>query len=92
MEVTMSRSASIAMACLVWSAVAHAAPATQTRTVVQRRAVFDLVSVKTDVRALCEGHEALDVELQRTPADVAAAVFSGMWYTPAHLRVTCAAP
>ncbi len=68
----------------------HAAPPTTTRTVVQQRAVFDLVGGKTNLRNVCDGAEPIDVEVKRTAGDVAAAVFSGMWYTPVHVRVTCA--
>jgi hypothetical protein len=66
--------------------------ATVTRTVLQRRAVFDLVSVRANLRTVCAGHEPLAVEYKRTAADVAAAVFTGLWYTPVHLHVTCASP
>lgn len=88
----MSRSISMVIGSLLWAATAQAAPATVTRTVVQHRAVFDLVGKKAELRPLCGGQEALQVEFKRTAADVAAAVFSGLWYTPVHLRVTCAAP
>ncbi len=64
---------------------------TVSRTHVEHRAVFDLVGHKTDLRAMCAGQEPIDVEFKRTAADVAAAVFSGLWYTPVHVRVTCAA-
>ena len=50
-----------------------------------------MVGGTTDVHALCDGQPPVAVKFQRTAADMAAAVFSGMWYTPAHLRVTCAA-
>jgi hypothetical protein len=88
-EVIMFRSIRVIAGLLLSASAANAAPTTVTRTVVQRRAVFDLVSVKTNLRQLCGGQEALDVEFKRTAADVAAAVFSGLWYTPVHLRVTC---
>ncbi len=82
---------SIFFALGISASFANAAPtaATVTRTVVQKRAVFDLVSVKTSLRSVCEGREPLEVEYKRTAADVAAAVFTGLWYTPIHLRVTC---
>lgn len=86
----MSRS--IFVSLLLTAAVVHAAPATVTHTVVQRRAVFDLVGAKTELRPVCGGREALGVEFKRTAGDVAAAVFSGLWYTPVHVRVTCASP
>lgn len=88
----MSRSAQVLFALLVCAPLARAAPSTVTHTVVQRRAVFDLVSVKTDLRTVCAGQQPLEVEFKRTAGDVAAAVFSGLWYTPVHLRVTCASP
>ena len=66
--------------------------ATEMHTVVQRRAVFDFVGGKTDLRAVCAGKEPVALEIRRTAGDLAAAVFSGLWYTPVHLRVTCAAP
>ena len=71
--------------------VASAEAPTSTRTLLVKRAVFDLVGGSTDVRAICDGQPPLSVKFQRTAADLAAAVFTGMWYTPAHLRVTCAA-
>ena len=83
---------SIFFALGIGASFGGAAPATVTRTVVQRRAVFDLVSVKTNLRTVCAGKEPIDVEYKRTAGDVAAAVFTGLWYTPVHLHVTCAAP
>jgi hypothetical protein len=68
------------------------APRTVTRVVIQRRAVFDMVGVKADIRALCAEGEPIAIEYKRTAGDIAAAVFTGFWYTPIHLRVTCAAP
>jgi len=88
----MMRLGSLFFALAVSASVAHAAPSTVTRTVVQRRAVFDLVSVKTNLQTLCAGQAPIDVEYKRTAGDVAAAVFTGLWYTPVHLRVTCASP
>lgn len=89
----MMRLGSLLFALGVSASFAHAAPSsTVTRTVVQRRAVFDLVSVKTNLQSLCAGQAPIDVEYKRTAGDVAAAVFSGLWYTPVHLRVTCASP
>ena len=88
----MHQLASVFLALGIGASFGHAAPATTTRTVVQRRAVFDLVSVKSNLRSVCQGAEPIDVEYKRTAADVAAAVFSGLWYTPVHLRVTCASP
>lgn len=80
---------SILLVLAIAGGVAEAAPPATVRTVVQKRAVFDLVSGKTDLRALCDGQTPVSVELRRTAGDVAAAVFTGLWYTPAHLRVTC---
>lgn len=78
---------------LAWAgAPAGAGAATETHTVLQKRAVFDFVGGKTDLRAVCAGQTPVQVEIRRTAGDVAAAVFSGLWYTPVHLRVTCAAP
>ena len=88
----MHQLGSIFFALGISASFGHAGKATVTHTVVQRRAVFDLVSVKSNLRAVCEGGEPLDVEYKRTAADVAAAVFTGLWYTPVHLRVTCASP
>jgi hypothetical protein len=65
-------------------------PSTTSHTQVEHRAVFDLVSRKMDLRRMCAGQEPIDVEFKRTAADVAAAVFTGLWYTPVHVRVTCA--
>jgi hypothetical protein len=64
----------------------------ETHTVLQKRAVFDFVGGKTDLRAVCAGRTPVQIEIRRTAGDVAAAVFSGLWYTPVHLRVTCDAP
>ena len=88
----MHQLGSMFLALGITASFGHAAPSTVTHTVVQRRAVFDLVSVKSNLRTVCAGLEPIDVEYKRTAADVAAAVFSGLWYTPVHLRVTCAAP
>ena len=70
--------------------VAEAQSPTTTRSLLLKRSVFDLVGGTTDVHAICDGQPPVAVRFQRTAADLAAAVFSGMWYTPAHLRVTCA--
>jgi hypothetical protein len=89
----MFRSASLLVALVATSSLAAAAPSsTVTHTVLQRRAVFDLVSVKADLQTLCAGQRPLAVEYKRTAGDVAAAVFTGLWYTPVHLRVTCSNP
>ena len=88
----MQQLGSIFFALGISASFGHAGKPTVTKTVVQRRAVFDLVSVKSSLRAVCEGAEPIDVEYKRTAADVAAAVFTGLWYTPVHLRVTCASP
>jgi hypothetical protein len=71
--------------------VASAQAPTTSRTLLLKRSVFDLVGASTDVHAICDGQPPVAVQFQRTAADLAAAVFTGMWYTPAHLRVTCAA-
>jgi hypothetical protein len=88
----MLRAALFTGALVLCASVAGAAPATVTRTVVQHRSVFDLVGAKTDLGFVCAGQRPLAVELKRTAGDVAAALFSGLWYTPVHLRVTCASP
>jgi hypothetical protein len=88
----MLRSGSLFVALALSASAAHAAPSTVTHTVVQHRAVFDLVSSKKSLRSVCDGKEPLEVDYKRTAGDVAAAVFTGLWYTPVHLRVTCAAP
>jgi hypothetical protein len=84
----MKRCILFALACAPVGAWA----ATETHTVVQHRAVFDFVGGKIDLRAACAGQTPLQIELRHTAGDVAAAVFTGMWYTPVHLRVTCATP
>ena len=81
-------------ASLLVASVAGAAPSTVTTyTRVQHRAVFDQVGGKTDLRAVC-GSNATPTEItyHRTAADLAAGIFSGWWYSPVHVRVTCAAP
>ena len=88
----MMQLGSIFFALGVTASFGQASATTVTHTVVQRRAVFDLVSVKTNLRSVCAGQEPIDVEYKRTAGDVAAAVFSGLWYTPVHLRVTCSSP
>jgi hypothetical protein len=75
---------------LVLGGVASAQVPTTSRSLLLKRSVFDLVGGATDVRTICDGQPPLAVRFQRTAADLAAAVFTGMWYTPAHLRVTCA--
>jgi hypothetical protein len=95
-EVNMIRT-QLLLGALLLGGAAHATPAasapvaaTITRTVVQPRAVFDFVARGTDLERVCGGQRPIAVEIRRTAADVAAAVFSGLWYTPIHLRVTCA--
>ena len=83
---------SVAFACACACVPVSAWAASETHTVLQKRAVFDFVGGKTDLRAVCAGQTPVQVEIRRTAGDVAAAVFSGLWYTPVHLRVTCAAP
>ena len=75
---------------VVLGGVAQAQSPTTTRSLLLKRSVIDLVGAATDVRTICDGQPPVAVQFQRTAADVAAAVFSGLWYTPAHLRVTCA--
>jgi len=73
-------------------AVPFAAQATEapvTRTVVQHRSVFDLVGGKTNLQAICGGAVPTEITYHRTAADLAAGIFSGWWYSPVHLRVTC---
>ncbi|HEY2744745.1 MAG TPA: hypothetical protein VGL86_08985 [Polyangia bacterium] len=82
----------LVMALALASGPVGASAATETRTVVQRRGVFDLVGGKTDLRAVCAGRVPVALEIRRTAGDVAAAMFSGWWYTPVHLRVTCTGP
>jgi hypothetical protein len=100
-EVNMSRKACMIVAALAVATPALAVPltttapanttpaTTTTHTVLQKRAVFDLVAKATDLDRVCDGQRPRAVEVRRTAADVAAAVFSGLWYTPVHLRVTC---
>lgn len=80
-------------ASLVVASAAAAAPATVTTyTRVQHRAVFDLVGGKTDLHAICgDGQTPIAISYRRTAADLAAGIFSGWWYSPVHVRVTCAA-
>jgi hypothetical protein len=82
----------LALSLLVSSSAAVAAPQTVTYTRVQHRAVFDLVGGKTDLRAVCGGATPTEVTYRRTAADLAAGIFSGWWYSPVHVRVTCSAP
>ena len=84
----MKRLVMLALTC----ACAPAWAQTATHTVLQRRAVFDFVGGKTDLRAACPGGTPVQVEIRRTARDMAAALFSGWWYTPVHLRVTCSTP
>ncbi len=92
-EVIMLQLGTIFFAVGIAPSFAAAAPSpsppTVSRTHVEHRAVFDLVSHKTDLRSVCAGKEPIDVEYKRTAGDVAAAVFTGLWYTPVHVRVTC---
>jgi hypothetical protein len=74
------------------SLFAGAAPPTVTHSVLHKRAVFDLVGGKIDLRSVCGGQEPVSVQYKRTAADVAAAIFSGLWYTPVHVQVSCVAP
>ncbi len=83
---------SMVFACACACAPVSAWAATETHTVLQKRAVFDFVGGRTDLRAVCAGQMPVQVEIRRTAGDVAAAVFSGLWYTPVHLRVTCSTP
>lgn len=82
----------LVLSSLLVSSAALAAPAggTVTYTRVQHRAVFDLVGGKTDLRSVCGGATPLEVTYRRTAGDMAAGIFSGWWYSPVHVRVTCA--
>jgi hypothetical protein len=92
LEVIMAPLGSLFFALGIAASFGNGAPATVSRTSVQHHAVFDLVSQKVDLRSLCGGMQPITVEYKRTAGDVAAAVFTGLWYTPVHLRVTCTAP
>jgi hypothetical protein len=80
----------LALSLLLSPTAAVAAPPTVTYTRVQHRAVFDLVGGKTDLQAVCGGAMPTEVTYRRTAADLAAGIFSGWWYSPVHVRVTCA--
>ena len=67
-------------------------PGTYERVVSQQRGIFNSVRVKKDLTALCDGQEPVDVQVFHTVGDGMAAVFTGILWTPAHLRVTCPAP
>jgi hypothetical protein len=86
--VMLSMAAGPAMAA---GTTVETAPAGAVHRVRQQRGVFDLVRRRADVRAVCGGVEPQLVIVDRTPGDVAAAIFTGLWYTPAHLQVVCAA-
>jgi hypothetical protein len=90
LEVIMLQLGSVFFAVGVAASFGTPTPAPVSRTRVEHRAVFDLVSHKTDLRRVCGDLEPVDVRYKRTAADVAAAVFSGLWYTPVHVQVTCA--
>ena len=75
---------------MLLAAAAGAAPSSVTCTRVQHRSVFDLVGGHTDLRAVCGSNAtATAITYRRTPADLAAGIFTGWWYTPVHVRVTC---
>ena len=59
----------------------------------QQRGVFNAVRVNKDLpRQVCGGMEPVNVDVFHTVGDGMAAVFTGILYTPAHLRVTCPTP
>ena len=63
----------------------------ETHIVRQDRAFFNALRIKKDLRPLCGGAEPASVDVFHTVGDGFAAVFTGILYTPAHLRVTCPA-
>ncbi len=61
-------------------------------TVHVSRYAFDLAGRSDDDAAAerCAGLQVVKMHRHRTMADVAAAVFTGGWYTPEHVDVQCA--
>jgi hypothetical protein len=56
------------------------------------RYVFDAAGQRADLDRICAGGMPTSVEIRRRGDDVAAAIFTLGWYTPAHVRVTCTTP
>ena len=59
------------------------------RTFVHHRGLFDLIRPRDAYARACRGRAPLSVETHRTSRDIAAAVFTGFLYTPAHVTVIC---
>jgi hypothetical protein len=57
----------------------------------EQRGIFNAVKVRKDYRAICNGAEPINVDVFHTVGDGFAAVFTGILWTPAHVRVTCPA-
>jgi len=56
----------------------------------QQRGLFNAVRLNKDLaRKTCNGAEPTKVDVFHTVNDGLAAVFTGILWTPAHLRVTC---
>jgi hypothetical protein len=64
-------------------------PTAIVKKVPEQRGLFNLVRGKRDLKAVCGGRDPLNVRVVHTGGDVAAAIFTGILYTPAHLKVTC---
>jgi hypothetical protein len=60
----------------------------ETRTIKLERWGGDMKGQSPDVEGTCGGPAKLIV-IDRTPGDLAAAVFTFGWYTPVHVRITC---
>jgi hypothetical protein len=81
-----------AVLLLVSSGVAMAQES-NVHNVWQQRGLFNGVHVGEDLpRRTCGGLPPTDVKVYHTVGDGFAAVFTGILWTPAHLRVTCPAP
>jgi hypothetical protein len=61
----------------------------QTHIVWEQRGFFNALRLRRDLRRLCGGAQPYSVEVIHDAGDVAAAIFTGILWTPAHLRVTC---
>jgi hypothetical protein len=68
-------------------------PESGVHVVRQQRGLFNIVRLNKDLpRQVCGGADPVDVRVFHTVGDGVAAVFTGILWTPAHLRVTCPMP